>query len=193
MRILKKQRPSINEIEGELERLKERRTRNRGVGVVIAASVLAAAMIIILTNLWFPVLRVVGSSMQPLLRNEDVIVCFSKNDKIERRDIIAFYHNDKVLLKRVVGLPGDVIEIDKDGILYINGEEQHETYVASISLEPCDIEFPVEVPEDSYFVLGDQRMTSMDSRSESVGMVTTDRVVGKALFRVWPLDGVRGF
>lgn len=186
-------RPSVNEIEGELDWLKERRTRNRGIGVVIIASVIAAALIIILTNLWFPVLRVVGSSMQPLLRNEDVIVCFSEDNEIERSDIIAFYHNDKVLLKRVVGLPGDVIEIDKDGILYVNGEQQHETYAASISLEPCDIEFPVEVPEESYFVLGDQRMTSMDSRSQSVGMVTTDRIIGKALLRVWPLDSVRGF
>ncbi len=187
-----RQRPSINEIEGELQRLKERRTRNRGIGVVIVTSVLAAAFIIILTNLWFPVLRVVGSSMQPLLRNEDVILCYADNEIIEHNDVIAFYHNDKVLLKRVVGLPGDVIEIDSAGTLFVNGEEQHETYAASISLEPCDIEFPVNVPENSYFVLGDQRMTSMDSRTESVGMIPQERIIGKALLRIWPLDSIRG-
>lgn len=154
---------------------------------------LAAAFIILVTNLWFPVLRVVGSSMQPLLASDDIIVCLSVQENIGRGDIIAFYHNDKVLLKRVIGLPGDEIDIDSVGVVSVNGEELFENYAQALSLEPCDISFPVKVPEDSYFVLGDQRSTSMDSRSESVGMVTPDRVIGKALLRVWPFESIRGF
>lgn len=145
-------------------------------------------MIIIATNLWFPVLRVVGSSMQQTLQNEDVVVCSNLYKRLKRGEIIAFYNNDKVLVKRVVGLPGDTIEIDNDGVLYVNGERQSETYVMTLSLEPCDITFPAEVPKDSYFVLGDRRTTSMDSRSESVGMVSEDKVIGKVLFRIWPFN-----
>lgn len=188
---MKKQRPQIAEIETELTRLKAKRNRNNGIKYILIASLVAAAAIIIATNLWFPVLRVVGSSMQPLLKNEDIILCFDVKSNIERGNIIAFYHNDKVLLKRVVGVPGDVIEIDSSGTLYVNGEEQLEPYASALSLEPCDITFPVEVPENSYFVLGDQRTTSMDSRSESIGMVTEDRLIGKALMRVWPIDKIR--
>lgn len=129
--------------------------------------------------------------MQPLLKNEDVIVCLNVQTHIERGNVIAFYHNDKILLKRVVGMPGDVIDIDNTGALYVNGELQYEPYATALSLEPCDITFPVQVPEDAYFVLGDQRTTSMDSRSESVGMVTQDRLIGKALLRVWPIDTIR--
>lgn len=151
-------------------------------------SLIAAALIIIATNLWFPVLRVVGSSMQQTLQNEDVVVCSNLYKRIKKGEIIAFYNNDKVLIKRVVGLPGDTIEIDNDGVLYVNGERQSETYVMTLSLDPCDITFPVEVPADSYFVLGDRRTTSMDSRSESVGTVSEDKIVGKVLFRVWPFN-----
>ncbi|MBQ8688414.1 MAG: signal peptidase I [Ruminococcus sp.] len=186
------QRPSVAEIEGELTRLKEKKSRNNGIRFIAVLSVLAAAMIIILTNLWFPVLRVVGSSMQPLLKNDDIILCLNTQSGIERGDIIAFYQNDRVLLKRVVGMPGDMVDIDASGVVSINGEEQKESYASVLSLEPCDIEFPIEVPENSYFVLGDQRTTSMDSRSESVGMVTPERIIGKALLRAWPIDRFRG-
>lgn len=125
------------------------------------------------------------------MENDDVIVCAAVQNNIERGDIIAFYNNDKILLKRVVGLPGDSIEIDSSGVLYVNGEAQHESYVSALSLEPCDISFPVEVPENSYFVLGDQRTTSMDSRSESIGMVTQDRLIGKAILRAWPIEKIK--
>ena len=126
--------------------------------------------------------------MEQTLESEDVIVCTDLYKKIKRGKIIAFYNNDKILIKRVVGLPGDSISIDNDGVLYINGERQAETYVTTLSLEPCDIEFPIEVPDDSYFVLGDRRTTSMDSRSESVGMIAGDKVIGKVLFRIWPFN-----
>lgn len=126
--------------------------------------------------------------MQQTLQSEDVVVCCDLYKDIRRGEIIAFYNNDKILLKRVVGLPGDTISIDNDGVLYVNGERQAETYVMTLSLEPCDISFPVEVQKDSYFVLGDRRTTSMDSRSESIGLVARDKIIGKVLFRVWPFS-----
>lgn len=126
--------------------------------------------------------------MQQTLQSEDVVVCCDLYKDIKRGEIIAFYNNDKILLKRVVGLPGDTISIDNDGVLYVNGERQAETYVMTLSLEPCDISFPVEVQKDSYFVLGDRRTTSMDSRSESIGLVARDKIIGKVLFRVWPFS-----
>lgn len=126
--------------------------------------------------------------MEQTLQSEDVIVSTNLYGKINRGEIIAFYNNDKILIKRVVGLPGDTIIIDNDGALFVNGERKAETYVLSLSLEPCDITFPVEVPNDSYFVLGDRRTTSMDSRSESVGMISDDKVIGKVLFRIWPFN-----
>lgn len=181
-------RPTISEIETELTRLKSNRSRRNNIKYIIFVSLLAAALIIIATNLWFPVLRVVGSSMQQTLQSDDVVVCSDLYRNIERGEIIAFYNNDKILIKRVVGLPGDTIIIDNDGVLYINGERQSETYVTSLSLEPCDITFPVEVPDDSYFVLGDRRTTSMDSRNDSVGMVSRDKLIGKVLFRIWPFN-----
>lgn len=126
--------------------------------------------------------------MEQTLQSEDVIVSTNLYRNIDREEIIAFYNNDKILIKRVVGLPGDSVSIDNDGVLYVNGERKSETYVMSLSLEPCDITFPVEVPKDSYFVLGDRRTTSMDSRSESVGMISDDKVIGKVLFRIWPFN-----
>lgn len=190
---MSKKRPQIAEIESELTRLKVKRSRLNGIKFFLIASLIAAAGIIIATNLWFPVLRVVGSSMQPLLKNDDIIVCFDTKKSIESGDVIAFYHNQKILLKRVVGMPGDIIEIDSTGKLFVNGEEKYEPYASALSLEPCDITFPIQVPENSYFVLGDQRLTSMDSRSEAVGMISEDNLIGKAVLRVWPVDTITTF
>ena len=128
--------------------------------------------------------------MQNTLQSDDVVVCCNVYGDIDRGEIIAFYNNDRILLKRVVGLPGDTIILDTDGTVFINGERQAETYVMTLSHEPCDIEFPVEVPNDAYFVLGDRRTTSMDSRSDKIGMVTEDKIIGKMLFRIWPFNSL---
>lgn len=149
---------------------------------------MAAATIIIVTNIWLPVLRIVGSSMQPAIQNDDVVVCYSGTKQITYGDIIAFYNNDNILLKRVIGMENDVIDINEAGEVFVNGELLNEPYAYSHSLEPCDIEFPVTVPADSYFVLGDQRNTSHDSRTASVGMVAVDRIIGEVLMRVWPIE-----
>lgn len=183
-------RPSIPEIEQELVRLDDKQRRKRNVKYILGISAVVVAMIIIVTNIWFPVLRVVGTSMNKNLSNDDIIVCFNSSKNIERGDIIAFYNSGNILLKRVVGVEGDVVEMDESGGLIINGEYVNEPYVLSRSLEPCDVEFPVKVEKDSFFVLGDQRNTSMDSRTEAVGLVKRDSIIGKVLVRVWPIENI---
>lgn len=126
--------------------------------------------------------------MQPAIQNDDVVVCYSGTKQITYGDIIAFYNNDNILLKRVIGMENDVIDINEAGEVFVNGELLDEPYAYSHSFEPCDIEFPVTVPEDSYFVLGDQRNTSHDSRTASVGMIAVDRIIGEVLVRVWPIE-----
>ncbi len=183
-------RPSIPEIEQELVRLDDKQRRKKNVKYILGISAVVVAMIIIVTNIWFPVLRVVGTSMNKNLSNDDIIVCFNSSKNIERGDIIAFYNSGNILLKRVVGVEGDVVEMDESGGLIINGEYVNEPYVLSRSLEPCDVEFPVKVEKDSFFVLGDQRNTSMDSRTEAVGLVKRDSIIGKVLVRVWPIENI---
>ncbi len=189
----KEPRPTVTEIETELNRRKLNRSRRRSIGYIVLLSLVSAAVMILATNLWFPVYRVVGTSMQPQLAANDIVVCFDAPVTIERGEIVAFSHNETVLLKRVVGIPGDTIDMDESGVLYVNGEKQDEPYAQVLSREPCDIEFPVEVPEDAFFVLGDQRETSLDSRSQSIGMIGRERLIGKALVRIWPFDRLLTF
>ncbi|MBE6856358.1 MAG: signal peptidase I [Ruminococcus sp.] len=191
LRIKSTRRPTVAEIQDELAQLRYKNKRVIAIRNVLILLLIASAMLIIVTNLWFPVLRVSGSSMQPVLKNEDVILCINQQKDNNRGDIIVFYHNDKVLIRRIIGIPGDVIKIDEAGVVHINGQAQLEAYATVLALEPCDIEFPVTVPEGKYFVLGDQRSTSMDSRSETVGMIDNSQLIGKALFRVWPLDTLK--
>ena len=183
-------RPSVNEIEKELLRLQKKQSRNRNIRYIIALAAVAAATIIIVTNIWLPVLKIVGSSMQPSIQNNDVVVCYSGTKQIDYGDIIAFYNNDNVLLKRVVGMENDVIDINEAGEVFVNGQLIDEPYAYSKSLEPCDIEFPVTVPKDSFFVLGDQRNTSHDSRTSSVGMIPVERIIGEVILRVWPIEHI---
>lgn len=190
-RIKSVRRPSVTELQDELAHLRYKNRRLIGIRNVLILLLIASALLIIMTNLWFPVLRVSGSSMQPVLKSDDVILCLNQKKDHQRGDIIVFYHNDKVLIRRVIGVSGDVIEIDESGVVYVNGAAQLESYANVLALEPCDIEFPVTVPDGKYFVLGDQRATSMDSRSETVGMVESSQLIGKALFRVWPLDTLK--
>ena len=180
-------RPTVDELKSELSLLKEKKKRSRNLRYIIVISLSAVAVIILMTNLWFPMFRVVGTSMMPQLTADDIIVCFDADVSVERGNIIAFYHNDTVLLKRVVGISGDIVDMDENGVLSVNGVVQNEPYASGLSLEPCDVVFPVQVPENSFFVLGDQRSTSLDSRSESIGMITEERLIGKAVMRVWPI------
>ena len=154
------------------------------------ASVLAAnknTVAVLLATLFLPVLQVSGDSMNPTLQDRDIILLVKDSD-MKTGDLCGFYWQNKLLLKRIIGLPGDVIELDEDGVVTVNGQTLDEPYVDELALGECDIKFPYQVPENRYFVLGDHRATSIDSRSSVIGCVEKSQIVGKVFLRVWPLS-----
>ena len=145
-----------------------------------------AAVAVLVATLWLPVLQIYGSSMSPTLQDGEIIFTL-KTNKFERGEIIAFYYNNKILVKRVIAGPGEWVNIDPDGTVYIDGVALEESYLTEKAFGDTNIELPYQVPDGKYFVMGDQRSTSADSRNTAVGCVSKDQLVGKILFRVWPL------
>lgn len=151
-----------------------------------------AAVAALIATLVLPVLQIEGTSMEPTLVNGDIVL-LTKTTALERGDICGFSWNNKILIKRVVGIPGDWIEIDSDGTVYLNGKKLNEPYADQIAFGECDLEFPFQVPQEQYFVLGDMRESSIDSRNTLIGCVETEQIIGKIFFRVWPLKNFKHF
>ena len=181
--------PTAEQLKDEILRRKRNKKLRRIVVSTVSSLVVVAATAVLLSVLFLPVLKVTGTSMSPTLENGDLVVCW-KQGEFERGDIIAFYYNNKILLKRVIGVSGDVIEIDDDGNVKVNGKVIDEPYVTDKSLGKCDIEFPYTVPEQRVFVLGDHRTTSVDSRSLQIGNVNEEAVIGKVWLTVWPPENI---
>ena len=179
--------PSTEEVKAERERLAYRSRYTRVLRSTIYALVVVAAVAVLLATLFLPVLQVSGDSMNPTLQDKDVIVLV-KSGSLKTGDLCGFYWQNKLLLKRVIGLPGDIISLDENGVVTVNGTELDEPYVDELALGECDIKFPYQVPENRYFVLGDHRATSIDSRSSVIGCVEKNQIVGKVFIRVWPLS-----
>ena len=176
--------PSTEEVKAERERLAYRSRYTRVLRSTIYALVVVAA---VAATLFLPVLQVSGDSMNPTLQDKDVIVLV-KSGSLKTGDLCGFYWQNKLLLKRVIGLPGDIISLDENGVVTVNGTVLDEPYVDELALGECDIKFPYQVPENRYFVLGDHRATSIDSRSSVIGCVEKNQIVGKVFIRVWPLS-----
>lgn len=179
--------PSTEEVKAERERLAYRSRYTRVLRSTIYALVVVAAVAVLLATLFLPVLQVSGDSMNPTLQDKDVIVLV-KGGSLKTGDLCGFYWQNKLLLKRVIGLPGDIISLDENGVVTVNGTVLDEPYVDELALGECDIKFPYQVPENRYFVLGDHRATSIDSRSSVIGCVEKNQIVGKVFIRVWPLS-----
>ena len=147
-------------------------------------------MAVLVATLWLPVLQIYGSSMTPTLEEGDIVVSI-KSKTYETGDIVEFYYNNKILIKRVIAGSGDWVDLDEDGTVYVNGEKLDEPYVKDKAFGECDLELPYQVPESRIFVMGDHRSVSVDSRSKAVGCVAEEQIVGKLVCRIWPLTGLQ--
>lgn len=181
--------PSTAELEAELCRVKGRRRFRRVLLGVLGALVVVAAAAVLLATRFFPVLQIYGSSMTPTLNEGEIVVSFDRGE-FEQGDIIAFYHNNKVLVKRVVASAGDWVDIKDDGTVYVNDRRLDEPYVDSVALGNCNITLPYQVPDSHVFVMGDHRSDSIDSRNSAVGCVANDQVIGELVLRVWPVEAI---
>ncbi len=184
--------PELETIEAELKRTKYQSRYFDALRTTVYTLIVVAAIACLAATLWLPFLRIYGTSMVPTLQDGEIICCF-KTTKFSQSDIIAFYYNNKILVKRVIGCSGDWIQIDENGAVYVNDIKIEEPYLTETAFGECDIEMPYQVPEGQLFVMGDQRSTSIDSRHSSVGCVTEEQIVGKILVRLWPPDRLNIF
>lgn len=179
--------PSLAILRQELKRERYKRRFRRLLRSTVNALIVVAAVAALIATLVLPVLQIAGTSMEPSLNDGDIVVLV-KTGQIETGDLCAFYFSNKILIKRIIAVPGDYLWISKDGTVYLNNIELDEPYVSKKALGECDIEFPYQVPENHYFMMGDQRETSIDSRSSVIGSIAEDQIIGKILFKVWPLS-----
>lgn len=179
--------PRLEQIENELKRVKYKRRYRSVLRSTVYALITVAAVAVLVATLWMPVLQIYGASMTPTLEAGEIILSLKTGD-FQAGDIVAFYYNNKILVKRVIAGPGQWVNITEDGSVYVNDVLLNEPYISEKAFGECDIELPYQVPDERYFVMGDHRETSVDSRSTAVGCVAQEYIVGRIAFRVWPLN-----
>lgn len=179
--------PDLVLLQKELKRERYKRRFRKLLRSTVNALVVVAAVAALIATLVLPVLQIAGTSMEPSLNDGDIVLLM-KTDRLETGDLCAFYYSNKILIKRIIAIPGDYLWINPDGTVYLNGTELYEPYVSEKALGECDVEFPYQVPENQYFMMGDHRETSIDSRSSVIGSIAEDQIIGKILCRIWPLD-----
>ena len=184
--------PTIKQVETERKRYRRQKAYNKALSGTIYVLTIVAAVAVLIATLVLPVLQIEGTSMEPTLVNGDIVL-LTKTTSFDRGELCGFSWNNKLLIKRVIGIPGDWIEIDTDGTVYLNGEKLDEPYAKQLAMGECDLEFPFQVPQEQYFVLGDMRESSIDSRNTLIGCVAKDQIVGKVFFRIWPFKTIRFF
>ena len=181
--------PSLKDIQTERKRIRRGTLYWQALRGTVSMLIVVAAIAVLITTLFLPILQISGDSMSPTL-NHDEIVILLKTKEFDRGDLIGFYYQGKILLKRVVALPEDEVAIDAEGNVYVNGEILDEPYVTDRGLGDCDLEFPYQVPGTGYFVLGDRRSNSVDSRNSVIGAIPREDIIGKVFLRVWPISEI---
>lgn len=184
--------PTAEQLSSELKRIRYKKEYRRMLSSTVSSLLVVAAVAVLISMLFLPVLRVTGTSMTPTFMNDELVIC-NKRSNFKSGDVVAFYFNNKILLKRVIGTAGDVIDIKEDGTVYVNGEILDEPYVNEKAFGECDIKLPYQVPDNRIFVMGDHRSTSVDSRSTTVGCIADEYVIGKVILRIWPFESISTF
>lgn len=176
----------VSLLEKELKRERYKQKYALVIKSTVFTLITVAAVAVLIATLWLPVLQIYGSSMTPSLSDGNIVVSSASN-QLRQGDIVAFYYNNKVLVKRVIAGPSEWVNIDEDGNVYVNNFLIDEPYVDEKALGDCNIELPYQVPENKYFVMGDHRSVSSDSRNSAIGCISEEQIVGKIIFRVWPI------
>ena len=184
--------PTKKQVETERKRYRRQKAYNKALSGTVYVLTIVAAVSVLIATLILPVLQIEGTSMEPTLANGDIVL-LAKTTNFDRGELCGFSWNNKLLIKRVIGIAGDWIEMDTDGTVYLNGEKLDEPYTDQLAVGECDLEFPFQVPQEQYFVMGDMRESSIDSRNTLIGCIEKDQIVGKVFFRIWPFKTIRFF
>ena len=180
--------PSVEQLAAELKRVKYRSRYRAVLRSTLYMLIVVAAVAVLVATIWMPVLQIYGASMTPTLSEGDIVVSIKGSD-FQPGDLVAFYLGNKILVKRCIAGPGQWVDIDEDGNVYVDDKLLEEPYLTEKSLGGSNIELPYQVPDNRYFCMGDHRSTSVDSRHKEVGCVSEEQVVGKIVFRVFPFGG----
>ena len=182
----KKQVPEVSQLKAELKRVKYHSRYRSVLRSTVYTLLVVAAVSVLISTIWMPVLQIYGASMAPTLGEGDIVIAM-KGSVLKPGNLVAFYLGNKILVKRCIACPGQWVDIDAEGNVYVDGQLMDEPYLTEKAFGDCDIELPYQVPENRYFCMGDHRSTSVDSRNTNVGCVSEEQIVGKIVFRVWPL------
>lgn len=180
--------PTIEEMDQEIERLKRKSRVSRGIRWTLYSLVVVAAIVVLIATLWMPVLKITGSSMSPTLHKDELVVAI-RTKQFKSGDVIAFYYDNKILIKRVIATSGQYVDIKEDGTVLVDGKALDEPYIQEKSKGECDIKLPYQVGDGKIFVMGDDRAISLDSRTTAVGTIEEEKVLGRVIFKVWPWAG----